>query len=108
MNIYYLIGGIIDIIVYEVMEDGNFKEFIKVIGGDWGGIRVDREYFDFIKCLIGEVVINDFNKNLLNVFFEVCREFELVKRIIKLKFDIKLNVCVFFEIREMYKRLYLV
>lgn len=39
------------------MEDSKIKEFIKVIGGSWGGIWVDGEYIDFIKCLIGEMVI---------------------------------------------------
>lgn len=43
------------------MENGNIKEFIKVIGGDWGGIRVDGEYIDLIKCFIGRIVIDDFN-----------------------------------------------
>lgn len=87
------------------MEDGNVKEIIIVMGGDWGGIRVDKEYIDFIKCFIGKIVINDINYNLFNVFFEVCREFELVKRIIN--FDIMFNVCIFLEIREIFKRMYL-
>lgn len=88
------------------MEDRNVREFIKVMGGNWGGRRVDEEYMDFIKCLIGEIIINEFSKSVLNVFFEVFREFELIKRIINLNFDIKFSVCIFLQIGEMYEKMY--
>lgn len=76
MNIYCLIGGTIDITAHQVMEDGNVKELIKATGGNWGGTRVDEEYMDFIKCLIGETTTKEISKNASSVFFEACREFE--------------------------------
>lgn len=88
------------------MDDGYVQELIKATGGDWGGTRVDGEYIDLIKCLIGETVTNDINKNAPNAFFEACREFEAAKRTIKPKSDIKFNVRVPLEIRETYKRLH--
>lgn len=41
MIIFVLLGGIIDIVVYKIMEDGMLVEVYKVSGGDWGGIVVD-------------------------------------------------------------------
>lgn len=97
-------GGTIDITAHQVIEDGNVKELIKATGGDWGGTRVDGEYIDFIKCLIGETVTNDINKNEPNVFFEACREFESAKRTIKPKSDIKFNVRIPSQIPETYEK----
>ncbi|XP_078341043.1 heat shock 70 kDa protein 12A-like isoform X2 [Crassostrea virginica] len=46
-------GGTIDITAHEVLNDGTVREIIKSNGGNWGGTSVDRNYIDFIKCLIG-------------------------------------------------------
>lgn len=37
-----LIGGIVDIIVYEKLKGNKLKEFFKVSGGVCGGILVDK------------------------------------------------------------------
>lgn len=86
------------------MEDGNVKELIKATGGDWGGTRVDGEYIDLIKCLIGRTATDDLNQNAPNVFFEACREFESAKRTIKPKSDITFNVRIPSDIGETYTR----
>lgn len=99
---FFLKGGTIDITAHQVMEDGNVKEIITATGGDWGGTRVDKEYIDFIKCLIGKTATNDINHNSPNVFFEACREFESAKRTINP--DIMFNVRIPSEIRETFKR----
>lgn len=99
-----MIGGTIDITTHQVMEDGNVKELIKATGGNWGGTRVDEEYIDFVKCLIGETATQDIIKNAPNVFFEVCREFESAKRTIKPKSDLKFNVRIPTQIGETYMR----
>lgn len=101
-----LIGGTIDITAHQVMEDGNVKELIKATGGNWGGTRVDGEYIDLIKCLIGETATKDINQNASNVFFEACREFESAKRTTKPKSDIKFNVRIPSQIGETYMRLH--
>lgn len=86
------------------MENGNIKELIKATGGDWGGTRVDGEYIDLIKCLIGRTATDDLNQNAPNVFFEACREFESAKRTIKPKSDITFNVRIPSDIGETYTR----
>lgn len=42
-------------------------------------MRVDKEYMDFIKCMIGEEVIKCIKESNFGVFLEVCREFEKVR-----------------------------
>lgn len=97
-------GGTIDITAHQVMEDGNVKELIKATGGDWGGTRVDGEYIDFIKCLIGRTATDEITQNAPNVLFEACREFESAKRSIKPKSDIKFNVRIPIQIGETYMK----
>lgn len=101
-----MIGGIVDIIVYEVREDGYVGEFIKVIGGNWGSIMVDEEYLVYFKKFIGEIIIIYINFNILEVFFKVFREFENVKFKIGFEFDKKLRIRFFYYIREVYKNVY--
>lgn len=104
MYIDGLVGGTIDITAHQVMENGNVKELIKATGGNWGGTRVDEEYLDFIKCLIGEAATSDINQSTADGFFEACRDFESAKRTIKPKSDLKFNVRVPLNIRETYKK----
>ena len=64
--------GTIDITAHKVLNDGTVREIIKSNGGNWGGTRVDGEYLDFIKCLLGELVTQGIEQNEPLVFFEVC------------------------------------
>lgn len=102
----YLIGGTVDITAHQVTADGNVKEIIRPTGGNWGGTRVDEEYIDLIKCLIGETATKDINQNASSAFFEATREFESAKRTIKPKSDTKFNVRIPIQIGEIYMRTY--
>uniref|UniRef100_K1QN76 Heat shock 70 kDa protein 12A n=1 Tax=Magallana gigas TaxID=29159 RepID=K1QN76_MAGGI len=95
-------GGTLDITAHEVLEDGHVKELIKATGGNWGGTKVDEEYMDFIKCLIGEDTTKYIDENQPSVFFEACREFEMAKRTIKPNSDGKFNVRIPSQIGETY------
>lgn len=86
------VGGTIDITAHEVLEDGYVRELIKATGGNWGGTRVDEEYMDFIKSIIGEDVTKHIEESKPDVFFEACREFEMAKRRIKPMSDDKFTV----------------
>ena len=82
------------------------RELIKANGGDWGGTSVDREYLDFIKCLIGDSVTQDLEQNAPHVFFDVCKEFEHAKRSITPECDIIFNVRIPIQLGEMYKKMH--
>lgn len=47
-----------------MIEDGQVRELIKPTGGDWGGTRLDGEYMDFIKCLIGKDATKCINRSI--------------------------------------------
>ena len=100
-----LLGGTIDITAHEVSNDGTVREIIKSNGGNWGGTSVDREYTDFIKCLVTESVTQSIEKKEPHVFFEVCREFETAKRTIKPQSDMKFNVRIPSQLGEAYAKL---
>uniref|UniRef100_K1RKH3 Heat shock 70 kDa protein 12B n=1 Tax=Magallana gigas TaxID=29159 RepID=K1RKH3_MAGGI len=95
-------GGTVDITAHEVLEDGHVEELIKATGGNWGGTKVDEEYMDFIKRLIGENTAKYIDENIPSVFFEACREFEMAKRTIKPNSDGKFNVRIPSQIGETY------
>ena len=101
-----MIGGTIDITAHEVLNDGTVKELIKANGGDWGGTSVDREYLDFIKCLIGDSVTQSIQLNEPHVFFEACRDFENAKRTIKPEADMKFNVRIPSQLGEAYAKMF--
>lgn len=89
-----------------MIEDGQVRELIKPNGGNWGGTRVDGEYMDFIKCLIGKDATKCINKRAQNIFFETCREFEMAKRTIKPQSDIKFRVRIPFKLGRTYAKVY--
>lgn len=66
---YLIVGGTIDITAHEVLEDGHVRELIKATGGNWGGSRVDEEYMDFIKSIIGEEATKHIEESKPDVFF---------------------------------------
>ena len=82
------------------------REIIKSNGGNWGGTSVDREYLNFIKCLIGESVTQSIQQNEPNLFFEVCRNFETAKRTIKPQSDMKFNVRIPSQLGEAYSKMF--
>lgn len=63
-------GGTIDITAHEVLEDGHVRELIKATGGNWGGTRVDEEYMDFIKSIIGEEATKHIEESKPDVFLK--------------------------------------
>lgn len=59
-NLFVLLGGIVDIIVYLRFGEGILDEVRLVSGGFWGGKFVDDRFEKFL----GEVIGNDFVEDL--------------------------------------------
>lgn len=51
------LGGICDIFVMEVVNDGNIEYIWKVMGGVWGGGKVNEEFSVFFNKIFGEDVV---------------------------------------------------
>ena len=103
---FSLSGGTIDITAHEVLRNGTVRELIKANGGDWGGTSVDREYLDFIKCLIGTSVTRSIQESAPHIFFEIARDFENAKRTIKPQSDIKFNVRIPSQLGDAYAKMF--
>lgn len=89
-----------------MLDDGHVKELIKSTGGSWGGTKVDEEYMDFLKRLIGEDTTNYIDENLPSLLFEAGRDFESAKHKIKPNSDKKINVRFPAKIAEIYTTLH--
>jgi hypothetical protein len=57
---------------------------------------------NFIKCLVGEAVMKEIQKDQPSIFFETCSEFEMAKRTIKPDSDMKFNVKIPAGLAETY------
>lgn len=88
------------------MDDGHVRELIRARGGNWGSTSVDDKYLDFIKCLIGDSVARHLQQSQSTVLVEVCKEFEIAKRNISPKSDIKFQVRIPYELAEEYTKVY--
>lgn len=65
------LGGIVDLIVMEVVDDGFLKQFYRVCGGDWGGNKVNDNFFKFLGSLFGYFVIKECEERYRFDFFDL-------------------------------------
>lgn len=56
-------------------------------GGNWGGIRVDEVFMEFLRDVVGEGVMNCFRLECWVDYVLLCCDFEIKKWIIKLEMD---------------------
>lgn len=89
-----MIGGIIDIIVNKVEYDEFIKEFYKVSGCDWGGIKIDVLFESFLVDIVGKDVMEYFIVNNDFDFFDFLNDFEIKKR----KISLELNESIIFNV----------
>ncbi|KAL3878441.1 hypothetical protein ACJMK2_030791 [Sinanodonta woodiana] len=87
-------GGTADITVHEVESAEAVRELHKPSGGAWGGVKVDEAFLDLLKDLAGADVVRTFTEEYTEDFLDLFREFELVKRQIKLDMTEKPKVRV--------------
>ncbi|KAK3593606.1 hypothetical protein CHS0354_018704 [Potamilus streckersoni] len=87
-------GGTADITVHEVESKTAVRELHKPSGGAWGGVKVDEAFLGLLKDLAGENVVRQFTEECTEDFLDLFREFEFVKRQIKLDMTDKPKVRV--------------
>lgn len=76
------LGGIVDIIIYKKVEDNMLEELLFVSGGLWGGKFVDDVFMKFFWDFVGEKVMDLLKEKSMEDYVEICRMFEIKKRII--------------------------
>ena len=81
-------GGTVDVCVHQVLngEDGfTVRECYRATGGAWGGIYVDKEFFEFLEKIFTAEFIKKAKETLLTAWADICRDFEFWKRQVDLK-----------------------
>lgn len=73
-------GGTIDITVQEIKPDGNIKQIYMANGGDWGGVKVDQAFDEFMLDIVGMETMDKFRNEDKAEYLSLCREFEVKKR----------------------------
>jgi hypothetical protein len=76
-----LIGGTVDVVVHDVLEDGGLAEVYKASGGDWGGTTVDKEFERYVKKVFNnDECIQQLREDAPRDALDMERDFEMQKR----------------------------
>lgn len=78
-------GGTVDITVHGKNSDGTLSELHRSSGGPWGGTNVDRCYMQWLEKIYGKRAVDRFKTEdeEMSDYFDLLREFETNKRLIK-------------------------
>ncbi|XP_063414965.1 heat shock 70 kDa protein 12A-like [Mytilus trossulus] len=71
--------GTTDITVQEIKPDGYIKQ-IFIVRGDWGGVKVDQAFDEFMLDIVGMETMDKFRNENKAEYLSLCREFEVKRR----------------------------
>ena len=87
MNLFYLVlivhkfaGGTVDITAHERLPDGELKELIPAIGGDWGGMQINKSFERLLERYFSKDFMSDFKHDCLATWISLQVDFEKKKR----------------------------
>ncbi|XP_060584105.1 heat shock 70 kDa protein 12B-like [Ruditapes philippinarum] len=78
-------GGTIDITVHEVQESNTLREVRAANGGAWGGTLVNKAFEEFLREIVGDLVIESFKMKDTEDWLYMSLQFEAKKRQIEIK-----------------------
>lgn len=96
-------GGTVDITIHEVTGNRSIKELHQASGGPWGGTKVDEEFRKLLISIIGSPVLTKFQKEYMEDFIDLFREFEVKKRDTKPESSGKQTFRVPVSLRELFE-----
>lgn len=73
-------GGTADLTAMEVVDDSSLKQLYRACGGDWGGNKVNDNFFTLLGSLFGPSVIKECKELYRSDFLDLEREIEVMKR----------------------------
>lgn len=84
MIIYYflVIGGIVDIVMYKIEDGEKLREMYVLVGGDWGGIKVNSLFQGLLIKLVGVLVLFKFKNKYVVDNLEMMNDFEIKKQFV--------------------------
>ncbi|XP_048778297.2 heat shock 70 kDa protein 12A-like [Ostrea edulis] len=97
-------GGTVDVTVREVLGDRSLKEITKASGGAWGGLKVNDQFYQYIKELVGDKIMDKFIEKHPSAHLELEREIEQKKRNLQGDKDRKIAINLPGELLEMFEK----
>ena len=78
------IGGTVDITAHQVQSDGSIKELHTATGGAWGGTKVDENFVNLLRRVLGDRFIDHFQKRNPQQWLVFMTGFEKLKKNVSL------------------------
>ena len=103
-------GGTVDVCVHQVIksESNDFllREEYVATGGKWGGIFVNELFINFLKTIFTENFINHIQVTCPTEWFELCTDFEYLKRQVKPDKKKEGILRIGYDIRKEHEKMY--
>lgn len=87
-------GGTADMTVHEKLKDGRLKELHRASGNDCGGTSVDGRFFQMLVRILGGPLMKKIKDKDQSAYLDLFREFESVKRTIKVNNRSPINISI--------------
>lgn len=75
-----ILGGTVDITVYEKTKQGKLKELYRAAGNDCAGNAITERFLQMFKNIFGDEIMQLLRENHLYDYLELVRQFEFTKR----------------------------
>ena len=98
-------GGTNDMVVHEVIRDDKIKEICAVNGGAYGGNRINENFINLLKDILGDSFIQSFQEKYPKEWFDFMARFERSKKIIENDGISRIKVDLPFSIEGEYAAL---
>lgn len=79
---FFVIGGIVDIVMYKIEYGEKLREMYVLVGGDWGGIKVNSFFQGLLIKLVGVLVLFKFKNKYVVDYLEMMNDFEIKKQFV--------------------------
>ena len=79
-TLFFFVGGTVDISLKELSGGNNIREIHHATGGPWGGLKVNEEFMNFLKELVGIEVMEELKTNYKSCWHDIEKEVEVKKR----------------------------
>lgn len=80
--LFLVIGGIVDIVMYKIEDGEKLREMYVLVGGDWGGIKVNSLFQGLLIKLVGVLVLFKFKNKYVVDYLEMMNDFEIKKQFV--------------------------
>ena len=73
-------GGTVDATTVRINDDDSMEQVVRSNGGPWGGTMINERFFNMLRDLIGNDVMDEFKALYPNEEFEMRMDFEQEKQ----------------------------